>query len=180
MGRALRLAVLLALSGACGAVAQDATPPSTPTQVLTIDQDRLFAETKLGADTLAALEAEAQALAAENQRIESELINEERSLTEQRAQMEADAFRVLADEFDAKVQRIRDEQDEKARALNRTRDEARSVFFRDVAVILSGIVREKGALVVLDRRDVFLSADAIDITDEAIRRVNEAEGRQSE
>ena len=31
---------------------------------------------------------------------------------------------------------------------------------------------ERGALIVLDRRDVFLSADRIDITDEAIERVN--------
>ncbi len=41
--------------------------------------------------------------------------------------------------------------------------------------VLSDLVRERGAVVVLDRRDVFLSADAIDITDEAIARLNTAE-----
>ncbi len=180
MGRALWLAALLVLGPVTAAWPQEAAAPAIQAPVLTIDQDRLFSETKLGADTLAGLEAEAQALAAENQRIEGELIAEERLLTEQRAELDPEAFRDLANEFDERVQRIRDEQDQKARDLTRTRDEARSVFFRDVAVIISEIVREKGALVVLDRRDVFLSADSIDITDEAIRRVNAAEGKQAE
>ena len=42
-----------------------------------------------------------------------------------------------------------------------------------MAGIISEIVRDKGAVVVIDRRDVFLSADRIDITDEAIELVNE-------
>ena len=33
-------------------------------------------------------------------------------------------------------------------------------------------MRERGAVIVLDLRDVFLSADQIDITEEAIERVN--------
>ena len=144
--------------------------------VLTIDQDRLFSETRLGAKKLEALEQAAQELAAENNAIETELIGEERRLTEQRSTLQAQEFRTLADEFDQRVQRIRQEQDEKARDLTRTRDEARAAFFKEVAAIISDIVREKGALVVIDRRDVFLSADRIDITDEAIQRVNEAEG----
>ena len=141
--------------------------------VRVIDQDRLFAETQLGARAQADLEARAQELADENQRIEAELIARERELTELRPTLTPDEFRPLADEFDERVERIRTEQDEKARELNRARDDARQAFFQDVAGIISGIVREKGAVVVIDRRDVFLSADRIDITDEAIERVNE-------
>lgn len=142
--------------------------------VLTIDQDRLFAETNLGTQTTAELERQAQALAAENTEIEAALIAEEQELTEQRATIPAEEFRALADAFDERVQRLRNEQDEKARQLNRRGEEARAAFFNDIAAILSNIVREKGALVVIDRRDVFLSADSIDITDEAIQRVNDA------
>ena len=43
-----------------------------------------------------------------------------------------------------------------------------------IAALISEIVRERGALIVLDRRDVFLSADRIDITDDAIARINAA------
>ena len=157
--------------------AQQQTPPTATIEiqspVLVIDQDRLFSETRLGARAQEELEAKAQDLAAENQRIEADLIARERELTELRPTTPPEDFRALADEFDARVERIRSEQDEKARDLNRARDEARQAFFQEVAGIISEIVREKGAVVVIDRRDVFLSADRIDITDEAIAQVNE-------
>lgn len=152
---------------------QSATTIEIQSPVLVIDQDRLFSETRLGARAQEELEAQAQELAGENQRIEAGLIARERELTDLRPTMKAEEFRALADEFDARVERIRAEQDEKARALNKARDEARQAFFQEVAGIISGIVREKGAVVVIDRRDVFLSADRIDITDEAIVQVNE-------
>ena len=150
--------------------AQQATSP-----ILTIDQDRLFAETRLGAEQSAEWERQAQQLAAENAEIENALIAEEKALTEQRAVLPPAEFRALADAFDERVQALRAEQDEKARQLNRQREEARAAFFNGIAAMLSEIVREKGALVVIDRRDVFLSADRIDITDEAIQRINDAE-----
>ena len=146
-----------------------------PPPILTIDQDRLFAETRPGETLNAELEAKAAVLADENSRIEAELIGRERELTDQRPTLPPDEFRALADEFDADVQRIRAEQDEKARQIARERETARQQFVNDVAGIISGIVRERGALVVLDRRDVFLSADRIDITDEAILRINAAD-----
>ena len=143
-----------------------------PPPILTIDQDRLFQETGLGSRSAGAIEAEVETLAAENARIEGALIAREQELTERRATLQPEEFRALADAFDADVQRIREAQDEKAREVNRLRELARQEFFHDVAGIISDIVRERGALVVLDRRDVFLSADRIDITDEAIARVN--------
>lgn len=164
------LLVLLLAVVPFGVSAQQAVSP-----VLTIDQDRLFAETRLGAEQSAEWERQAQELAAENTEIENALIAEESALTEQRATLPPDEFRALADAFDVRVQALRAEQDEKARQLNRQREEARTSFFSEIATILSEIVREKGAVVVIDRRDVFLSADRIDITDEAIERINESE-----
>ena len=175
--RAGRLVVCLIAMAGIGltvpAVGQDASL-SLPPPILTIDQDRLFAETRPGESVNAELEAKAAALAEENSRIEAELIGRERALTDQRPSLPPDEFRALADEFDADVQRIRAEQDEKARQITQERETARQQFVGDVAGIISGIVRERGALVVLDRRDVFLSADRIDITDEAIDRINAA------
>lgn len=170
---ALAALLLAVMPMASPAQQQQTTTIELQSPILVIDQDRLFAETRLGAQAQADLEARAEDLTNENQRIEAELIARERELTELRPDTPADEFRVLADEFDARVERIRAEQDEKARELNRARDEARQAFFQNVAGIISEIVREKGAVLVIDRRDVFLSADRIDITDEAIVRVNE-------
>ncbi|NND17788.1 MAG: OmpH family outer membrane protein [Silicimonas sp.] len=155
-----------------GAGAQDLQKIEIQSPILVIDQDRLFSETQLGTEALRALEARERTLATENQTIETELIERERELTELRPTMTPDEFRGLADEFDTRVETIREEQDEKARELTRAREDARQDFFQNVAGIISEIVREKGAVAVIDRRAVFLSANSIDITDEAIRRVN--------
>lgn len=162
----LTLALLL---GAAPGFAQQAA------QVLTIDLDRLFAETRLGAETLADLERQAKDILAENAEIESALIAEERELTDQRSTLQPDEFRTLADAFDERVQRLRAEQDDKERLFNLQQDEARAEFYNEITELLADIVREKGAVMIIERRDVFLSAENIDITDEAIERINESQ-----
>ena len=169
-GFALLTAFVLALMGQ--AAAQDA--PQSP--ILTIDLDRLFEETRLGARASALVEAEAVALTEENRRIEAELVEEESALTAQRAALPPAEFRALADGFDAKVQRIRAEQDAKTRELAQLREAARQGFLAEIGGILTEIVNERGAVVVLERRDIFISADRIDVTDEAIGRINAALG----
>jgi Skp family chaperone for outer membrane proteins len=164
------LALLIALT--TGAAAQDQTLPLSP--ILTIDQERLFAETRPGLSSAQEIEDEAEALADENRRIEEELRAEELDLTRRRSEVPPEEFAALADAFDQKVQRIRTEQDAKARDIAQMQDEARQSFLVEVGGILSDLVRERGAVVILDRRDVFLSADIIDITDEAIARINAA------
>ena len=171
LARNLALAMVLSMGLGGPILAQEAAL-NVPPPILTIDQDRLFTETRVGAEATSQLEADAAALARENAEIEAGLIERERQLTERRPTLPPEEFRALADAFDADVQRVRGEQDEKARALNRAREAARQSFFSGIGSIISDIVRERGALVVLDRRDVFLSADRIDITDEAIARIN--------
>jgi Skp family chaperone for outer membrane proteins len=160
-----------------GVAASQEFDVSIPPPILTIDQDRLFLETEPGLEITGVLEERAAALTLENEAIEAQLIEEELSLTEQRATLPAEEFQALADAFDTKVQRIRAEQDQKAREINEAGEVARQQFFNDVAAVISVIVSERGALIVLDRREVFLSADRIDITDEAIARVNESVDR---
>jgi Skp family chaperone for outer membrane proteins len=171
-----RAAVLAAcLWAAAGAApAQQAPQVELPPPVLTIDADRLLAESDFGRALANEVDDAARRLAEENRRIEAELLAEESALTERRGMMSPDEFRPLADAFDEKVQRFRTEQDEKERALADLREEGRQRFFRLAVPILSEIVRERGALVLLDRRDVFLSADSIDITEEAVARIDAA------
>ena len=155
-------------------------PAQNVSSVLTIDLDRLFAETKLGTNMLSELEARAQTIARENEEIETALTLEEQELTQKRAILEPEDFRKLADDFDQRVTQFREEQDEKVRQLNLARDEAQARFLRDIAPIISEIVRARGATVVIERRDVFLSAGNIDITEQAIQRLNDSIDEPSE
>jgi len=161
------------LSAAPGQAQQLGLPQ---TAILTVETDRLFADSAFGRRTANEIEAESAVLAAENRRKEAELTAEEKDLTERRSEMEPEAFRALADAFDEKVQTIRREQDAKARALNQKADKARTEFLRAARPVLEALMREAGAGVILERSSVFLSANATDITDLAIARIDAAIG----
>jgi len=158
-----------------------ATPAHTQTlqapvqsPVLTVDSDRLYAESAFGRQTSREIEALGAILSEENRRIEEELVAEEQALTDQRASMEPADFRDLADAFDAKVQEIRRQQDAKTRELNQLLEERQVAFLNAAAPILQQLMREAGAAVILERRSIFLSANAVDITQLAINRLNAA------
>jgi len=148
--------------------------------VLLIDPERLFQESLFGQRVLDELRTESEALAAENRRIEADLTEEERSLTERRPTMEAEAFRQAADAFDAKVQDIRRAQDAKEKALQNAVNEGREAFFAAAQNIIGQLMVDAGSVVVLDRRSVFLSVGAIDITDSALETVNATLGSGEE
>lgn len=140
--------------------------------VVVLDQERLFAESAAGQALTDRIEAETAALAAENRRIETELTAEERDLTEQRATLSPEEFRALAEEFDSRVVAIRRAQDTKARALAKRRETAQQQFYRDALPVIAELVGERGAVAVLDRSVVLLSAEQIDITDAVIARID--------
>jgi len=162
------LCVWLVLAIAAPVAAQD-VPVSA---VLTIDVDRVFASTQLGQRIVADLTAEGDALIAENRRIETALTAEVQDLTRRRPNMDVAAFRVEADAFDEKVQAIRAAQDAKERAVEQSLGAGREAVFDAVRPILGQLMQARGASVILDRRSVFLSLGAVDITDAAIARID--------
>ncbi|KAA0921203.1 OmpH family outer membrane protein [Aquicoccus porphyridii] len=179
MGRALRGLILATVAAVICvtpplARAQDLGLPDSP--VLTVDLNRLFNETLFGERVASELEAESAVLAAENRRIEAELTAEEKELTERRDAMTPAAFREAADAFDAKVQRIRAEQEAKARALADENENAQRRFLGAARPVLERLMLESGASVLLDTRAVLLSSDAVNVTDAAVDRIDDAIG----
>lgn len=176
---ALAFAAALLVPGA-GARAQEIGAPVLDripgSAILTLDQERLFADSAWGKRVAAGIEADSTALSTENRRIEAELTAEERKLTDERAGMDGAAFRAAADAFDARVTEIRRVQDEKAREIGRRNEIERKKFFAAALPSLSEALRAQGALVILDSRAIFLAADIIDVTDEMIAAVDKVIG----
>ena len=141
-----------------------------------LNQEQLFSGTRFGQRVQQELDAASTALSAENREIEAELTAEELRLTEVRAQMSAEEFRPLADEFDARVEAIRAEQDAKARGLAVAADRAQTRFFDLIVPVLLEVVQQRGAAVIMDSRAVLLSAETVDITEVVIQRVDEVLG----
>lgn len=168
--------VLMALGaglGAQAAMGQAAVAGVTaaPT-ILTLDQERLYRESRFGkAREKEAADAVAL-LAEENRKLAADLAAEEKSLTEERAKLTPEAFAPLAEAFDAKVERIRADQDAKSRAVQEKRDAGRKDFFQAAAPVLAELMRQRGALAILNKDAVFLAFDALDVTDAAIAAID--------
>ena len=169
-GAVLAYAVAFALAAALSVgFAQDTGAASA---VLTVDPERLFADSRVGKAAVARLEAAQQDLLAENKKLETALEAEEKDLTERRATLPAADFRKLADAFDKKAEDIRAARLAKSRSLTTLRDEDRQKFLSAIVPILGSLMGEMGALVILDKKTVFLSFERIDITDRAIARID--------
>ena len=172
-GAAIGFAVAAVFAVAGPAFAQEKPAQSA---VLTVDPERLFTKSQFGKTAVARLEASQQALLAENKKLEIALEAEEKDLTQRRPSLPAPDFRILADAFDKKAEEIRAARLAKSRSLTTQRDEDRQKFLSAIVPILGDLMGEMGALVVLDKKSVFLSFERVDITDLAIARIDAALG----
>lgn len=187
-GRAAALILLVSVGLAAGAaVAQGEEPRFSLAQaqpaergvtgtlrapLVTLDRERLFAESRLGKAALARYDEASAALIAENRRLEAALEEEERALTARRTSLAPEEFRKLADEFDRKVEDLRTAQDAKSRALTRRRDEDRQAFFEAAVPVLGGLMVDLEAVAIIERSAIILTFDQLDVTDLAIRRLD--------
>ncbi len=146
--------------------------PSLQSSFATLDRERLFSGSLMGQAAEQRFEAASAALIAENRRLEASLEEEERQLTVRRATMPADQFRALAQEFDTRVEELRAAQDSKSRSLTRRREEDQQAFFKASIPVLAGLMEELGAVAIIDRSAVILSFDRVDITTQAIARLD--------
>ncbi|MEQ9259340.1 MAG: OmpH family outer membrane protein [Roseovarius sp.] len=154
--------------------AQDVGVPQS--ELLVIDPERLFEETELGQRMAADHQAAREELAARNRKLEAELEAEEQRLTDIRAETSPEAFREMADAFDARVQDIRRDSERRVRDLERDRERMPLIFLRTVEPVILEVMREAGGVTILDARAVLFRAEEIDITNAAAARIDEVIG----
>ncbi|MEL6915001.1 MAG: OmpH family outer membrane protein [Pseudomonadota bacterium] len=177
LGRGLRagLVALGLCASAAGPSAQTLTEPlALRSPVLTIESARLFPETELGRSILAEIAEEQRVFGLENQELADAFRAEELELTERRATLPREEFAALAQDFDDRVQAAREERDAREAEIEATAELRRRSFSQAVRPILNQIMREAGAAVLIEAESVLLRADAVDITDIAIARIDAA------
>ncbi|MEZ7813184.1 MAG: Skp family chaperone for outer membrane protein [Paracoccaceae bacterium] len=141
-------------------------------RILTLSPDLLYTGSRFGATVQQRAVAFAKQLADENDDYEVTLAQEEKELTDKRAIMSAAEFLPLAAAFDQKVERIRNEQDEKVRQLAKKTEDNRKYFFDAILPLLAEIMKKSGAEIIVEKSSVFASFDRIDITDEAVSLID--------
>ncbi|MFQ5621905.1 MAG: OmpH family outer membrane protein [Paracoccaceae bacterium] len=170
------LALAVMLANAAGA--QSLNAPLSP--VLVITQERLFTDSIVGKEIVAREMKKREALLSESREIDKAFEAEERDLTERRSKLSKEEFRALADAFDARVVAARKRQEQKSQDILKEMEEVRRAFFVKAAPILQKIMVDYNAVILLDQRSVLLSDNRINITDEAIARLNQAFGSISD
>ncbi|NCX84794.1 MAG: OmpH family outer membrane protein, partial [Rhodobacteraceae bacterium] len=160
--QSLRAIVLLVLATFASVLpAQEAAQ----NPVVTVDLERLVSETQIGQYLSFQMSEEAQRLQVEFDAIEAELSAEEADLIKKREILDLDEFRVLAKAFDEKAVRLRQEQQAKIQAITAESSRRRQDLLRSFVPVLSQVMRNRGATVLLDRRSVVLDDRAsVDIT----------------
>lgn len=147
-----------------------AKPLAAP--VLTVDQDVLFAASAWGKRTQRVLDEEGSKIEAENERLAAQLSAEEASLTQQRGTLDPAEFRRLAEAFDTRATEVRRQRAQVVQDLNAWAETDRTAFYRAALPLMGEMMQERGAVAVLDRRTVFVSVDAIDMTQDLVGRLN--------
>lgn len=177
--RGLRAAMVWgALAWAAPAAAQDFSavplqPAQSPIGIVVVDMDRLFTQSKYGAQVNGLINARRSELNAENLKLEAELEAEEEALAALRPSLDPTEFRAKADAFDDKVKAIRAERDAQQRILNELIEASQTRFVDAVYPLLARLMTERGAMILFERPVVGLVDPSLDITDVAIIAVDD-------
>jgi Skp family chaperone for outer membrane proteins len=170
------LGLCLLLQSPVWAVAQSYPTSDQFLPVATIDQDRLFSGSLFGQSFNKKFQDDANLLAEENRRKETELTDEENVLTEKRKTLENEEFRKLAAVFNDKVEAIRRNQSQKLNNLNASRVQAQRAFFAQVKPVIVELMQEHSIQYILNDQAIFMSGGTGDITDIAIERIDQTFG----
>ena len=168
------LSAVILISFASLSSAQTAFPTVFPAPILLMDRDGLLTDTRLGQSILLQEDADRDALIQEGQEIARAFESEETQLTERRLSMSSEDFQVLSDDFDTRVQAVRDRQLAEGFALQQESEENRKRFLEFARPYIGKIMQKYSASAVLDVRSVIQFNRAMDITDELIILLDEA------
>jgi Skp family chaperone for outer membrane proteins len=161
---------LVLLSIGSNSIAQ--TEPAESSTFLLINQERILIGSARGQALLAEEETERDKLRREARSIVAAFEAEEQELTEARANLEAEEFRKLADDFDQRVVAARRDQDARSAALAAEFDLRRRQFYALVAPILVEMMARHGAKAIFDENSVLLAAQELNITEEVIAEID--------
>ncbi|MEL6316059.1 MAG: OmpH family outer membrane protein [Pseudomonadota bacterium] len=165
-------AALLAVAAAAGAHAQDAAAPA----VLVVNIDRVLKVSSAGASIQRQAEEMRDSFQRNLKEREDALLSEERSLAEVRESLDRDTFETRARAFEENVRKLRRDRREIGEGVQRAFFRATAELKRRLQPVLIEIMNERKAGVMLDTREVLLSATALDVTEEAIAKLDAVVG----
>lgn len=170
-----RLALVAGLGLAIGAGIVAAPRPvladeATPATIAFVDVPRIMRESAAAKSVSSQLERQEKAYEAEIKAQSDKLRQEEEALRKQQAN--TDAFRAKQQEFQGKVDGLRQLAERRRQQLAFAQDEAMKKFMPVFDQIVADVAKEVGATIVLDTNRVLVSSNNLNITDQVMERLN--------
>ncbi len=140
--------------------------------IYTVDMTKLLKLTDPGRKIISENNSSRKRLQKENDTLESELLFEEKTLSNLRKTLTVEEFRKRATAFDQRVIAIRKEQARKEKVLNDEIRKQEAIFFKAIYPLLYAILTDRGGVILLDQTNVVLWDSSVDITAHAIDMIN--------
>ena len=142
--------------------------------ILIVSMDQIYRESAAGRAIETAKEQLTMAAEAELLARRDALSEQERLLSEERDNLEAAERERREERFRADVADLRKFRRERGAAIQRAVQRAKADLTKILNQVLISIMRERRAAIMMDKRSAVLSSTALDITAEAIRRLDVA------
>lgn len=140
--------------------------------IVAFDRAEILARSQLGLEISSESDVLQAEILAENERVNAELEAEEKELLALKQTLSAEEFRPRADAFDAKVLKARAVAEERANAAQEAYSAGIARFEQALNIVLTSIARDVGAVAVFERQQIYLLSGTIDISNEAIVRLD--------
>ena len=174
--RTVFAASLLCLGVVCqGAMAAPPVPPqggAPAARILMVDLRRVVGESKVGHDMQRQVESLNAQAANELKNEKASLQRDQMALQQQSAIQAADVKARRNKEFETRVAAFQDKVQKRGSLIQGGVMKAQAQVEQALGPILQGIMRERGATLLVDRSAVLLGPTAIDMTGVAIQRLD--------
>lgn len=144
------------------------------TAIGTIDVQRLLTKSDAALSVQKQIQARRDKFIEEISKEEQILRAKEKELSELRATLPADEFGRRKEEFEKEFMAARQQAQKRKKALDDTGAKAIGRLNDELQKIVKQIAQERGYTLILSRQDIVLSDDSIDISSEAMDRLNKA------
>jgi outer membrane protein len=161
---------LALLSASAPAVAQ--AQAATPTAILVVDVNRVFAESAAGQDANRQLKAQGDALQARFNQLKTQFGTEEEALRKQQGQIAQEALQQRVNDLVTRQNKANEEIGGKRQALERALQAANQQILSSLRPIIETLMAERSAQMVLDRQVTLNIAPSLDVTTVVIQRLN--------
>jgi Skp family chaperone for outer membrane proteins len=166
----LKLTKLLIISFFMFASYSNADYPNT--SIAVIDLNLILTEAKAAKDASEQIEEIAKQIEEEIAEKDKKILEEQNKLIESQAIMAPEAFETQRIEYENKLQNYNTERQAKLISIDNLVATSRQEVLDALSPILEEISNEKGITIVLEKNTVLLNAENMDITNEALKKLN--------